>query len=431
MLFIGLCTILSPTCKAQSQLADAVTNEGSAESPETTSMVAAQNFSKYYDLIYQIQVVSSESGSKSSIGSGFQITADGLIITNYHVVSTFVQNPSSHNLVYRSHLGESGNLKLLDFDVVNDLAVLKHDNPNPQYFNLSNRQPPKGQRVFALGNPHDYGVSLVQGRNNGMVEHSYNQQILFSGSLNGGMSGGPALDINGNVVGVNVASAGSQLSFLIPVDAVRALTEARREVSVEDYQKELTLQIKRWQKGRLEDLINRDWPVETFANESLFGEIRKDIQCWGSTNADVKERAVERISKQCNAGNSLYLSSKHNSGQLYFSFLATQSILLNASQFSQTLSTTMQANNRSNFDHSTNYRCKVEFLQPSDTDSEEGYTRVTACIRAFKKMAGLYDSLLYVEQNNNLRSVAKHLSVSAAEKAHIQALNKKFIEHVL
>jgi len=173
-------------------------------------------------------VISPQAGSKSSIGSGFQVSRDGLIVTNYHVVSSFVQSPDTHEIEYQSHNGQKGSLKLLDFDVINDLALLRHSNPGDRVLGFAEQPLEKGETVYALGNPRDYGTSLVKGPNNGMVEHSYDEQILFSGSLNPGMSGGPALNERGEVVGVNVATAGSQLSFLVPSEKAKLMMRACR-----------------------------------------------------------------------------------------------------------------------------------------------------------------------------------------------------------
>ena len=150
----------------------------------------------YYDLIYQIRVVARNAGSKSSIGSGFQVSEDGLIVTNYHVVSMAVDSPVTHRIEYLDQAGNSGELSLLDFDVVNDLAVLRHPAPPARHFEISDltsAEPllplaagslAKGEMIYALGNPHDLGITLKLGAYNGIVEHSYNSQILFSGSLN-------------------------------------------------------------------------------------------------------------------------------------------------------------------------------------------------------------------------------------------------------
>ena len=88
----------------------------------------------------------------------------------------------------------------------------------------------------------------------------------------------------------------------------------------------------------------------------------------------------------------------------------------------------MSANNDSNFTHSTNYQCHVDFLQQEQVENR--FQRATVCVRAYKKMAGLYDSLLLLEQVENKQKWVAHLSVSALEKDQIQQINRKFLEHV-
>lgn len=394
-----------------------------------TASNSSQGFEDYYDLVYQIRVISPQAGSKSSIGSGFQVSQDGLIITNYHVVASYVQSPETHEIEYQSHSGEKGALQLLDFDVINDLALLRHSNPSDRVLTFAPQRLKKGETVYALGNPRDYGTSLVKGPNNGMVEHSYDDQILFSGSLNPGMSGGPALNAQGQVVGVNVATAGSQLSFLVPAEKAQLLINAKREVVQEDFLTEVAQQIKLWQRPRIQGLIDQVWPKESFAGFSLFGEIRKDFQCWGYTNDDNKVRHVASASKSCRAGNSLYLDSSLQAGELYFSFAHAKSLNLNSTQFANRIRPWMSANNLSNYQHSTNYQCHADFVDVSE--STEGFVRVTTCIRAFKKLPGLYDSLLLVEHIQNTEKLVSHLSVSAIEQDQIQELNRRFLEESL
>ncbi len=392
-------------------------------------------FNEYYEQIYQVRVTSVQAGSKSSIGSGFQISADGLIATNYHVVSDYVYAPDKHQIEFRSHSGEIGDLELLDFDVINDLALLRIGKPAQQSFKIAAAPltdapdtGAKGRMVYALGNPRDFGVTLVQGFNNGLVEHSFNDQLLFSGSLNPGMSGGPTLNDNAEVIGVNVATAGSQLSFLIPVDKLRRLLEAQRELPTAAYFGEIADQIKTWQSRRLQTLLDSEWASETFAQRELFGEIRRDFQCWGETNSDDANRTVEWTSKSCYAANEVFLSSRLNIGQLHFSFTSQQSLELNSFQFTQTLSPDMGADNQSDYENSTHYQCETGFL---DSASEGEYHRINTCIRAHKKLPGLYDSLLSVEVVAGLTSFLAHLSISGAEPHLINGLNAKFTEQVL
>jgi serine protease Do len=401
----------------------------SAFNASTSALFASQTFEDYYDQVYQIRVVSPKAGSKSSIGSGFQVSSDGLIVTNYHVVSSFVQAPENYKIEYQSHTGQKGDLELLDFDVINDLAILRHSSPSSSFLSFSDILLSKGETVYALGNPRDYGTSLVKGPNNGMVEHSYNDQILFSGSLNPGMSGGPAVNAMGKVVGVNVATAGSQLSFLVPANNAIELVDKKRVIAPADYQAEISRQIKQWQRPRIQQLLDQDWPVEQFSGVDLFGEIRKDFQCWGQTNESNKERNIASVSKSCRAANSISLDASLSAGELYFSFDQASAVSLGALQFTSAIRPWMAANNTSTYEHSSNYRCHVDFLEGNQ--SSQQFVRATTCVRAFKKLPGLYDSLMMIERIDGLHQFASHLSISAIEPDQISLLNRKFMEKSL
>ena len=83
----------------------------------------------------------------------------------------------------------------------------------------------QGERIYSLGNPLDVGFAVTQGTYNGLVRRSFYPQIFFGGALSAGMSGGPALDEEGHVVGINVARRvdGEQVSFLVPASFAEAL----------------------------------------------------------------------------------------------------------------------------------------------------------------------------------------------------------------
>lgn len=388
------------------------------------------DFSDNYDRIYQIRVVSQNAGSKSSIGSGFQVSDDGLIVTNFHVVSEFINSPEHYHIEYATHDGSTGQLELLDFDIISDLALLRHPNASSDHFILADKTPARGERAYALGNPGDWGVVLVPGPTNGLVKHSYEERVLFSGSLNRGMSGGPSLNAQGEVIGVNVATAGSQLSFLIPIENVKRLLDGHRQLQQASFNTEITTQIKQWQRPRVQELIDSDWENELFSGRELFGVIRRDFQCWGDTNDTDDTRVVELVSKSCRAGDVIYINSQLNAGQILFSFRNLKPVKLNSMQFSRAQSLYMQADNRSNYENSTNYACESDFIQAND-NNPDSYHRIITCVRAYKKLKGLYDSLLLVMSSTDEEVFKSHLNLSALEKDQIQSINKRFVEHTL
>ena len=389
-----------------------------------------KDFSDYYSLVYQIQVISPEAGSKTSFGSGFQVTSDGLIMTNFHVVSDFINSPDSYEIHYVDKDDNKGKLKLVNFDVVNDLALLQHPSPSKDYFKFSATPSLKGETLYALGNPHDWGMVMVPGPNNGLVDNSYNEQILFSGSLNSGMSGGPSVNKDGEIVGVNVATAGSQLSFLIPVKHAITLTNKGALHESDNYQSEISSQIRAWQEHRLGELISADWTKENFADRKVIGELRRDFRCWGESNEDEVDRRYSDASRYCYTTDNIYVANDLDIGELSFWFSDSQSLELNQFQFANSQAVPMYANTNSAFEHSTNFRCNADFLN-SQENTISGYIRVTTCIRAYKNLPGLYDSVLLIQEHETLNSFSASMSISGAEKHQIKALNKKFIESAL
>jgi serine protease Do len=395
------------------------------------SWAAEIDFSTYYNLIYQVKVVANGTSSKSSIGSGFQVSPDGLIITNYHVVSHFVNAPKDYEIQYLDQAGNTGNLTLLDFDVINDIAILQHPNANPEHFKVNYDPVPKGELIYALGNPHDLGITLVFGAYNGMVEHSYDPQILFSGSLNPGMSGGPGLNTNAEVIGINVATAGSQLSFLVPAARIRALRDAQRNLASDNYQQEITNQVKRWQQARLGSLLEQPWNKETLGQHLVVGEIRNDIQCWGSSNKEDTKRTISSLRRTCNSSNRLYISNRLTTGQVHFSFEQASAKSLGSYRFHHQLSRqNLAGDNRVNKDSVTPYHCNDSFIEQSAANSnwlEGSYNKLTYCVRAYKELEGLYDVLLLAENNGDNEAFSAHFTLAGVDEALAQAFTDKFL----
>ncbi len=186
---------------------------------------AQQLFEQLRDWVYQVRVIDIASGDKYSIGSGFQVSASGLVATNFHVVSSYVHDQHKYRLELVHKDGQTTDIKLQAFDVIHDLAILYSHRLDTAFLPLSSASLKQGDRIFSMGNPHDLGMTIIEGTYNGLVQHVRHGQILFSGSLNSGMSGGPALDPQGRVIGINVSKGGDDISFLVPVDKLQELMQ--------------------------------------------------------------------------------------------------------------------------------------------------------------------------------------------------------------
>ena len=122
----------------------------------------------------------------------------------------------------------------------------------------------------------------------------------------------------------------------------------------------------------------------------------------------------------------MYLNSDLSVGAIGFYFEHSTSISLNRFQFAQQQSQYLRASNYSSFKYSSNYKCNTDFVESSRA-FEGTYYRVTTCVRAYKLLDGLYDSILLVQNHGNLESFSARMSLSALEPHQIKLLNERFI----
>ncbi len=155
-------------------------------------------------------------------GSGFVISADGLILTNAHVV-----RGASEVTVKLSDRREFL-AKVLGADSATDVAVLKVDAQNLPTVALGDpKQVQVGDPVLAIGSPFGFEQTATQGivsaKGRSLPGDSYVPFIQTDAAVNPGNSGGPLFDANGRVIGINSQiysrSGGFQgLAFAIPID---------------------------------------------------------------------------------------------------------------------------------------------------------------------------------------------------------------------
>ena len=163
-----------------------------------------------------------------ALGSGFIIGADGVIVTNNHVI----QNASDIKVTLDD--GTELPAKLLGADEKSDLAVLKIEAPK-QLPTLAWGDSDKlklGDQILAIGNPFGIGTTVTAGivsaRGRDLHSGPYDNFIQIDAPINHGNSGGPLVDRDGNVVGINTAiyspNGGSVgVGFAIPSDEAKAI----------------------------------------------------------------------------------------------------------------------------------------------------------------------------------------------------------------
>jgi hypothetical protein len=175
--------------------------------------------------VFTVEVHSGNAGAKSALGSGYLVSETGHVVTNYHVVASYVEEPARNRIRVRNETGVY-EARLLRFDLMNDLALLRVEGlPRRPPLRLAEREPSAGERIVSLGNPEGLGMSLIEGVFNGRAAKGVVDRFLLSMPLNSGMSGGPILDERGAVAGTNVAVIwlANSLSFGVPTTSLRPL----------------------------------------------------------------------------------------------------------------------------------------------------------------------------------------------------------------
>jgi serine protease Do len=167
------------------------------------------------------------SDSDSVLGSGFIIRADGLIVTNRHVIV------GARTVRVKLSDGRRVAAQVVGIDAPTDIALLKVSAGTLPALRLGSSQTVAvGDPVIAIGDPFGLGQSVTAGivsaRGRELVEDPYIDFLQTDAAINFGNSGGPLLTADGAVVGVNSAilspSGGSiGLGFAIPAETVNSV----------------------------------------------------------------------------------------------------------------------------------------------------------------------------------------------------------------
>ena len=141
--------------------------------------IASTLFEDLRTMVYQVRVIDVASGDKTSIGSGFRVSENGYVATNFHVVELIVNAPAKHRLELVVDDDAVISASVVAVDVVHDLAIIRIENTDSAPFSLSSGPLAKGERIYSMGNPRDLGMTIIEGNYNGLVKTSRFERLLF------------------------------------------------------------------------------------------------------------------------------------------------------------------------------------------------------------------------------------------------------------
>jgi serine protease Do len=170
-------------------------------------------------------------GPRRGAGTGFLIDADGLILTNHHVIE------GADRIMVRLTDGRNLRATRVGSDPDTDIALIKVDSSAPLPFaSLGNSDGLRvGEWVIAIGNPlayeHTVTVGVVSFIGRKLFDTSLDRYIQTDAAINFGNSGGPLINAHGEVIGINAAisSRASNIGFAVPINQARAILPQLRE----------------------------------------------------------------------------------------------------------------------------------------------------------------------------------------------------------
>lgn len=168
-------------------------------------------------------------GNSVSQGTGFFISENGDIITNYHVIvgtDTGVIKTSDENIYSINGVVAK--------DTLNDLVRLSVNIPPRRVFPLQLyfNYPKVGEKIAVIGNPFGLEHTLTVGYVSAIQEfQDYGKFIQFDASISSGSSGSPLINMNGKAIGVvtSTIKEGENLNFAIPIEYIFRLTSVKKE----------------------------------------------------------------------------------------------------------------------------------------------------------------------------------------------------------
>ncbi|TAG26407.1 MAG: serine protease [Burkholderiales bacterium] len=429
--FFMLLIALLPTAFAQAS--------APPQAPVATS--AAQSmWSNARTRLLRIRIVPIGQTSQASVGSGFFVSSDGLLISNFHVISLVALKPDRYQALYETPSGDKGELSLLGIDVVNDVALLRIKNgaiktgldagkPTDQLnFRINSSALQRGERIFSLGNPLDVGFAVTEGTYNGLVERSFTPRLFFSGAINGGMSGGPALDAQGQVVGINVAKRldGEQVSFLVPAEHAQKLIAASQKAApiTTPLYATITAQLTQYQQQLTERFMRTPWKPQINAGVSIPIPSDDFLRCWGRRE-QMESKAFQFARTDCRMDSSIF-TGEANLGSISTIHEAYDGSKLGATRFMDRYSKSFE--NEQFFTGirpSTKPLCSQQSIQNPKSPRMEA----VLCLSAYKRFKGLYSvSILVATQEGQTTGTLGRLNATGVSFENALKLAQHFAD---
>jgi S1-C subfamily serine protease len=408
---------------------------GPGETDETAALplpstAAQQLYSAAKADLLQIRMLLRNGRSQSSVGSGFLIGTGTLVLTNYHVVSQMALDPDVYIGEYVDTDGKSGPIELLAVDVLHDLAVVRVNRAGTGFFRVPEHPVllTQGQYLYSLGNPLDLGFAISEGSYNGVITRSFYEQLIFTGPINSGMSGGPSVTASGMVAGINVSKRrdGESVSFLVPV---RYAQELLRKVAAQPHPPKnfnplIGQQLLAHQREMIDRLLGEPLSIKTMGPYQVPVRESQQLRCWGRSNFRAEaEYTADSVS--CAMEAAIYVSDTQQTGHVSMTHQYIRSSNLHPLQFAALASGQFRVDRigSSRDTRLTRPSCSEQFVHTATLP-----VRAVTCVRAYRKFAGLYNfTLLSASADDAQASLQSRLDLAGVSYENGMRATRAFL----
>jgi S1-C subfamily serine protease len=377
--------------------------------------------------VVQIKGFFGSNTSQAFHGTGFAVARGGVLLTNYHVVAQQVFYPEKYRLEYRTPEGRTGKVAVLAVDVRHDLAAVRAEGFDAPPLSLNGTIPAKGERAYSIGFPLDVGLTITEGVSNGRVEDSFDPRIHYSGAINAGMSGGPALNTAGQVIGVNVSGYRFEqlVGFLVPAVHAQALIARALEKPLElkDARKEVVTQL-RAHAADLLAALDGTMTTQNVAGYALPGKLSAFMDC-NASGDPAPDQPVQMVGINCAAKAGLYVQEGLYSGDLRYSHYVLSTDKLDVWRFARRLGSMSAASgNFGSRKHVGPFACKDRTIKLNGFEGS-----LLVCVRSYRKLEGLYDiTARVVSLNQSTRGFASHLDMHGTDFEAGMRFVRRYVE---
>jgi serine protease Do len=370
-------------------------------SPQVRANNAEQTMRQLENSLVTVEVKTTASDIRVGQGTGFAVINKRHLITSYHVVSDVVLEPHKYTLNLKTADAHTISASVVMIDVVADIALLRTNTDIGLPLKLQPKWPRKGGQGYALGNPGGMGQTVVSGIFNGLVSGSPIPMLHFTGAINGGMSGGPAVNQRGEVIGVNTSSMrGDQLVGFLSA-SVNIVNMLEREAdSLAPTAQELQAIVVS-QAGDFSSWVaNKATAEPPDTKTSLSYKLPDKFGSYGKCSGQLQDDADKRyqvLGKRCTLDNDVYINSDTRIGNISIDQRIVFSDQLNAAQIATALD--FEVNSRFDYtgdklDGKSHWQCKQHRVQLQANIKGMFHT----CARSLAALPGLNDYwFLFVE----------------------------------